>query len=313
MKKENAENPKRVGKTKKHYTMKNLICALVAVFAFQTVSFAQLVGDRLQIGQVYTFKSDSDPNLYISYGTQEGRASMGPARNFKVVAPLNGKEGYVSLQAVDLSGTVYLVQGDDCPYPYNGSNFFDVKSSSGDATFNTNASFAISHGKSNMGDVSLVSFVTGKGHFLKRERGVLMGQTGAGVADRYQNHFTFRFTPTTKSALATGETLKVGEKLVSANNAYMAIMQTDGNFCVYKYENGKQGGFVWCSMAHGFANGKLVMQTDGNLCVYDEKNTFKWGSYQVKKYALGGNYKLVLTDTGKLNIVNGSGDVVWTN
>lgn len=297
--------------------MKNLICAFLTLFVFQAVSYAQLVGDRLEIGKVYTFQSESAPTLYISYGNSEGRAGMSAAnRNFKVVAPLNGKAGSVSLQAVDLPGTVYLVMGDDCPYPYKGANFYDVRSKSGDAaTFNKNASFAISHGKSNMGDVSLVSFITGKGFFLKREQGVLMDQTGAGVAPRYQNHFTFKFTPTstTKSGLATGETLKTGEKLISSNSAYMAIMQTDGNLCVYKYVNGKQGSFVWCSMKHGFSNAKLVMQTDGNLCVYDGKNAFKWGSYQNKRYTLGQNYKLVLTDAGKLNVVNASGDIMWTN
>ena len=301
--------------------MKNLICVLIAVFAFQTISFAQLVGDRLQIGQVYTFQSESDANLYISYGDKEGRAGMnGTNRNFKVVAPLNGKAGSVSLQAVDLPGTVYLVMGADCPYPYGGSNFYDVKSKSGDqTTFNNNASFAISHGKSNMGAENLVSFITGKGHFLKRERGVLMGQTGAGVAPRYQNHFTFKFTPTNRSSLAAGETLKTGEKLISANGAYMTIMQTDGNFCIYKYVNGKQGGFVWCSMAHGFSNGKLVLQTDGNLVVYDGKGAAKWNSkthpYHNSKFKDSANkpVKLVLENDGKLKLYNSAGTVVWTN
>jgi hypothetical protein len=295
--------------------MKNLICVLVAVFAFQTISFAQLVGDRLQVGQVYTFQSESDGNLYISYGSEEGRAGMNATnKNFKVVAPLNGKAGSVSLQAVDLPGTVYLVMGADCPYPYGGSNFYDVKSKSGDQnTFNNNASFAISHGKSNMGEASLVSFITSKGHFLKRERGVLMGQTGAGVAPRYQNHFTFKFTPTSRNSLAAGETLKAGERLMSANGKYILRMQADdGNLCVYNFANGQQGRFVWGSMKYGFKNGELKMQTDGNLCVYGG-GAFKWGSYQVKKYALGANYKLVLTNEGKLNIMNGSGDVVWTN
>ena len=301
--------------------MKNLFFAFLAVFAFQTISYAQLVGDRLQIGQVYTFQSESDANLYISYGESEGRAGMSSTnRQFKVVKALNGKEGSVSLQAVDLSGTVYLVQGEECPYPYKGSNFFDVQSKSGDAAvFNKNASFAISHGKSNMGDASLVSFITGKGHFLKRERGVLMGQTGAGVAPRYQNHFTFKFEPTNKSSLAAGETLNTGEKLISANSAYMTIMQTDGNFCVYKYVNGKQGGFVWCSMAHGFKDGKLMMQTDGNLVVYDGKGTAKWSSnthpYHNKEFKDSSKkpVKLVLGDDGTLRLYNAAGTVVWKN
>src|SRR6218665_2879671 len=82
-----------------------------------------------------------------------------------------------------------------------------------------------------------------------------------------------------KNSLSVGGTLKAGEKLTSANNAYMLRMQEeDGNLCIYKIENGKQGGFVWCSMKHGFKNARLVMQPDGNLVVYDGKNKDQWSS-----------------------------------
>lgn len=296
--------------------MKNLLFVLVAVFAFQTTSFAQLVGERLQIGQVYTFESESAPGLFISYGDSEGRAALNAKNHdFKVVAALNGKAGFVSLQAVGLSGEVYLVMAEGCPRPYTASNYYNITAKpNNDAAYNGNASFEVMAGNSNKQDAGLVSFRVKNGtHFFKREQGVFMDAPGGGVAPRYQNHFTFKITPSTKNTLAAGETLKAGEKLVSANNAFMLIMQTDGNFCVYKYENGKQGGFVWCSMKYGFANGKLVMQTDGNLCVYDGANAFKWGAYQAKKYDMGSNYKLVLTDQGKLNIVNASGAVLWTN
>ncbi len=124
---------------------------------------------------------------------------------------------------------------------------------------------------------------------------------------------TWRVTKVTRNTLHAGEKLGTGDKLVSANSAYMAIMQTDGNLCVYKYENGKQGGFVWCSMKHGFNGGSLIMQTDGNLCVVDSGGAFKWGSYQVQTYALGAGHKAVLTDSGKLNVVSSSGEVLWSN
>lgn len=123
----------------------------------------------------------------------------------------------------------------------------------------------------------------------------------------------------TKSVLKAGETLTVGKKLVSANNAYMAIMQTDGNFCVYKYVNGKQGAFVWCSMAHGFSNGKIIMQTDGNLVVYDASNKAKWSSQTHpafdSKFRNSANkpVKLVLENDGKLVLYTASGAKMWTN
>ena len=298
--------------------MKNLFCAFIAMFVILTTANAQLVGDRLEIGQTYTFESESGPGLFISYGDTEGRAGLSAAnRQFKVVAALNGKAGYVSFQAVQLSSQAYLVMGDPCPRPYTGGNFYKVANKpANDATFNANASYRVGAANSNRADRGLVSILTEKGYYFKREQGVLMDATGAGVAPRYQNHFAFKIkasAPATKSGLGTGETLKTGEKLVSANGQYMLIMQTDGNLCIYRYANGKQGAFVWCSMKHGFSNAKLVMQTDGNLCVYDGNNRFRWGSYQVKRYALGQNYKFVLTDAGKLNVVNASGQVVWTN
>ena len=75
------------------------------------------------------------------------------------------------------------------------------------------------------------------------------------------------------NTLKAGKTLKAGQKLVSTNGKFMLLLQAfDGNLCVYKYNNGTQGGFVWCSMAHGFKNARLVMQTNGNLVVYDGKN-----------------------------------------
>lgn len=113
-----------------------------------------------------------------------------------------------------------------------------------------------------------------------------------------------------KTSLNAGESLSVNGKLYSANGAYYLIMQNDGNLCVYKTQGNS---FVWCSMAHGFAGGKVIMQDDGNLCVYDKNNGFKWGSYQVKNYPLTAGCKLILKDNGKLNILNASGKVVWAN
>ena len=295
--------------------MKNLFIALIVALTLPTLGFSQLVGNRLQVGDIYTFESESGPGMFISYGDQAGRASYnGANRQFQVVAPLNGREGFVSLKAVDLPGNIYLVMGAPCPRPYTGSFYYDVNPNNGSADFNENASFEVMAGKSDGSNPGLVSFrVDGGTHFVKRERGVVMAQSGAGVAPRYQNHFTFKIKPAAPSTLGTGKELKTGQKLISANGQYMLIMQTDGNLCIYRYANGKQGAFVWRSMAYGFQNAKLVMQTDGNLCVYDGNNTFKWGSYQTKKYALGSGYTMKLTDNGKLQIMNGSGTVLWTN
>lgn len=123
-----------------------------------------------------------------------------------------------------------------------------------------------------------------------------------------------------KNSLAAGGTLKAGEKLTSSNNAYMLRMQEeDGNLCIYKIEDGKQGAFVWCTMKHGFKNAKLIMQADGNLVVYDGNSKDQWSSqtqgYYDAKYrdAKYKPVKVVLENDGALKLYTAAGQVVWTN
>lgn len=122
-----------------------------------------------------------------------------------------------------------------------------------------------------------------------------------------------------KNVLNAGETLNAGQKLTSSNGAYVLAMQTDGNLCIYKSNNGKQGAFVWGSMKHGFSNGKVIMQTDGNFVVYDETNKPKWSSkthpFFNAKYKNSGNkpVKLVLENTGKIQLYNSRNQVMWSN
>jgi len=127
-------------------------------------------------------------------------------------------------------------------------------------------------------------------------------------------------TVATKNTLNAGETLKAGERLTSANGAYILRMQEeDGNLCVYKFANGKQGSFVWGSMKYGFKNGKLVMQGDGNLVVYDATNAAKWSSkthpYYDAKFRNSSNkpVKLVLENDGRLNLYTAAGATVWSS
>lgn len=96
-------------------------------------------------------------------------------------------------------------------------------------------------------------------------------------------------------------------------------MQKDGNLCIYKFSNGKQGTFVWGLMKHGFNNAKLKMQKDENLVVYDGAKKAMWNTQTMKNYnAKWGKsaYKPVkagLGNDGKLKLYNAAGKVVWTN
>ncbi len=122
------------------------------------------------------------------------------------------------------------------------------------------------------------------------------------------------------NTLKANHSLQGDDILVSANGQFMLRMQEeDGNLCVYTIKDGKQGSFVWGSMKLGFKNGKLTMQDDGNLVVLDSKNTPQWASethpFLNDKFKDANNkpVKLVLENTGKLNLYSASGLVVWTN
>lgn len=73
------------------------------------------------------------------------------------------------------------------------------------------------------------------------------------------------------NTLEPGSILKPGDKLTSANSAYILSLQDDGNLCVYNYNNGLQGSFVWGTMKHGFKDAKCQLNADGNLVVYEGK------------------------------------------
>lgn len=117
---------------------------------------------------------------------------------------------------------------------------------------------------------------------------------------------------TVQSGLDPGQSLLTDEKLYSPNGAYYLHMQPDGNLCIYS----KNKGFVWGTMVYGFENARLTMQEDGNLVVEEisgNEKIFRWGSYQSKPYVLAPGLRVELTNSGKLQIVDTKGKVVWTN
>lgn len=73
-----------------------------------------------------------------------------------------------------------------------------------------------------------------------------------------------------KSRLLRGEQLQRGEKIVSPNGKYMLIMQGDGNL-VHKaiWEPPDDIHWHWGTNPDGV---RAIMQGDGNFCVYDKDN-----------------------------------------
>lgn len=74
--------------------------------------------------------------------------------------------------------------------------------------------------------------------------------------------------------LLGGQQLTTGQVLYSFDNAYYAIMQTDGNFVVYR----TGGGATWSTNTAGSGAVRAVMQTDGNFVLYNANNGVVWAS-----------------------------------
>lgn len=75
------------------------------------------------------------------------------------------------------------------------------------------------------------------------------------------------------SILATNDYLRTDDYLVSVNGQFCAVMQSDGNLCVYEGTPDNLGTFRWgwTDWSRNQDDYFTITQSDGNLCVY-------WGS-----------------------------------
>ncbi len=111
--------------------------------------------------------------------------------------------------------------------------------------------------------------------------------------------------------IALNQILATNDYLVSNNRAFFAIMQGDGNLCVYRGAGpAAQKGFLWGALSQAQASGNYftVMQGDGNLCVYkgtpDARQGFVWGSLKQSQAVQA--YFAVLQDDGNLCVYKGT-------
>ena len=100
--------------------------------------------------------------------------------------------------------------------------------------------------------------------------------------------------------------LNQGEKLVSKNGKYTALMQSDGNLVIYT-----AGTPIWASNsgARGTPPFRLVMQADGNLVIYGA-NRFVWNSGVLRGTA---PFKLIMQDDGNLCIYDSKNSFIWNS
>lgn len=97
------------------------------------------------------------------------------------------------------------------------------------------------------------------------------------------------------NSLKPNERLYAGQSLWSTNSAYRVVMQSDGNFVLYRGSSA-----YWASRTQA-SNAYVVMQGDGNLVVYNSAGTALWNSGTSNA---GSN--VVMQDDGNFVLYTGS-------
>ena len=82
------------------------------------------------------------------------------------------------------------------------------------------------------------------------------------------------------STLAVNEYLGTNDSLMSPNGRFCAIMQGDGNLCVYEGLSDNAGNFRWgwADRSRSQDDYFTIMQSDGNLVIYTSPNRPIWAS-----------------------------------
>ncbi|TDH00091.1 hypothetical protein EPR50_G00183860 [Perca flavescens] len=110
-----------------------------------------------------------------------------------------------------------------------------------------------------------------------------------------------------KNFLSKNEQLFKDELLVSNNGKWQAIFQGDGNFVVYGDSKP-----VWASGTNGSDRYRVIMQADGNLVMYNNNNQAVWSTNTYLKEECE-MCRLVLTDSGKLELIQTVPKKVWSS
>ncbi len=127
----------------------------------------------------------------------------------------------------------------------------------------------------------------------------------AAIANAQEHMNDFRFVG---NVLANGQSIRQGQGIRSTNNQYAAVLQKDGNFCLYKLDSSAKYGnqFIKCTMTVGGEEKKgavLTMQADGNLALYNSKNIHLWSTDTFRGGPEKQGWRLIMSDDGNLALV----------
>eukprot|EP01084_Bolivina_argentea_P011513 21520_1 len=118
--------------------------------------------------------------------------------------------------------------------------------------------------------------------------------------------------------ITEGQKILSGEGLLSDNNKYKAVMQTDGNFVVYKLD--PSNGNIQHELWHSYMNGEhslsstegryMIYQNDNNFCMYAAADTgFRWCTMHYQPNVPTG--AVIMQDDSNLCVYNGHGHFLW--
>ncbi len=107
--------------------------------------------------------------------------------------------------------------------------------------------------------------------------------------------------PTT---LAPGESLAGGQSLYSPGIQFQLILQGDSNLCLRS-----AGNTLWCSQTPGQGIYQAIMQSDGNFCMYETQGQF----LPICSGTAGHpGARLTVQDSGHAQVVDANGAVLWS-
>ena len=119
------------------------------------------------------------------------------------------------------------------------------------------------------------------------------------------------------SILSTNEYLRTNDCLVSPNGQFFAVMQSDGNLCVYEGAPDNIGNFRWgwTDWSRNQDDYFTIMQSDGNLCVYhgsgpNDNRSHMWSARTDPPGE--GVYITIMQDDGNLCVYGGTTPSVET-
>lgn len=100
---------------------------------------------------------------------------------------------------------------------------------------------------------------------------------------------------------------------MSTTKQYFALVQSDGNFVLYKSDSFKRDKPLWASNTWNSRNPrpfKLTLLDNGNLVLADKDGASVWTSNSANK-GENGNHKLVLQNDGNLVLYDARMSPIW--